>query len=489
MTSSVFENEAPFGLNHGPHLIGEFAPVTDELVLEDLPVEGEIPKDLNGVYLRNGPNPRFEPKGTHHLFDGDGMVHAGEFRNGKFTYRNKYIRTADLQKKEDAGEEVFWGVMSSVKDSIDRPMADAANTDIIGHAGKAVANWYLSGIPHIIDPITLETIKAAPEYVSGLGNAMSAHCKVDEFTGEMMYFDYFTQKPHMSYGVVNAQGKLVHHVPIELPGDRLMHDVGITQNYTILHDVPVFHDEDALAAGRHKIVFDASLKMRFGVIPRHGASDSIKWFDFSPCFVYHVVNCWEEGDEVIQIACRYMPAKKADGSIDEERTAKMIGGLVMDARLWRYSMNLKTGEAKEECLNDQYNVEFPSYASELTGRRTQWGYFVDHDPKILRWTGVRKMNLDTGASAGDWSDDHDHCWYSEPWFAAADNPTREDHGYLVAFCWNDNTLVQELQVFDARNISAGPVTRIKLPRRVPPGFHGCWMKPNQIDGWYESGAA
>jgi len=483
MSSTIKPIDAPFGHNHGPLLTGGFAPGTDELVLEDLPIEGKIPVDLNGVYLRNGPNPMFEPKASYHYFDGDGMVHSGLFRNGKFTYRNKYVRTADLQTNIDNGEETFWSVTNSVKQSKDKPMADVSNTDVIGHAGKAVTTWYLAGIPHIIDPITLDTIKAAPEYVSGLGNAMSAHCKVDEFTGELLYFDYFAEKPHMSYGVISAEGKLVHHVPIELPGDRLMHDMAITEKHSILHDVPLYHDEDALRAGRHKIVFNASLKTRFGVIPRFGASDSIRWFEFTPCFMYHVVNAWEDGDEVVMVACRYMPAKNADGTIDEQRTAKMIGGLKMNTRLWRYRMNLKTGEAHEECLNTKRNVEFPGYNSALTGRFTQWAYLVDHHKEEMRWTGIRKMNTVTGESAGEWSDDHDHCWYSEPWFAPADKASSEDHGYIVAFCWNDDTRIQQLQVFDAQKLSDGPVTRVTLPCRVPAGFHGCWMKPVQIDNW------
>ena len=132
--------------------------------------------------------------------------------------------------------------------------------------------------------------------------------------------------------------------------------MGITENYSILHDLPVYHDEGALEAGRHKIRFNSSLKARFGVIPRYGAADSIRWFEFSPCFLYHVVNCWEEGDEVVMVACRYMPARHDDGSIDEHRTAKMIAGLVMDARLWRYRMNVETGEGTEECLDSDRNV-------------------------------------------------------------------------------------------------------------------------------------
>ena len=327
--STVMElRDAPFGQDHGPMLTGTFAPIFDEKELRDLPVDGEIPTDLNGVYLRNGPNQRFEPKGNFHLFDGDGMLHAAEFRNGRVTYRNKWIRTEGWRRNDETGSENFWGVMNSVKSRPDKPMNDVANTDVIGHGGNAVATWYLAGVPYIVDPITLETKKAAHDYVFEPGNGMSAHQKVDEFTGELLFFDYFTEHPHMSYGVVNAEGKLVHHVPIELPGDRLPHDMGITENYSILHDLPVYHDEDALQAGRHKIRFNSSLQTRFGVIPRYGQADSIQWFGFSPCFLYHVVNCWEEGDEVVMVACRYMPAKNDDGSIDEHRTAKMIARLI-----------------------------------------------------------------------------------------------------------------------------------------------------------------
>ena len=474
--------QAPFGHEHGPMLTGPFAPVFEEEVLENLPVDGEIPADLNGVYLRNGPNPRFKPKGSYHPFDGDGMIHAAHFRDGKVTYRNKWVRTEGWKKNDAANEENHWGIMSTHKGRKDMPMANAANTDVIGHAGKAVATWYLAGVPYQLDPITLETI-ATPDYVRAPGGGVSAHPKVDEFTGEMMIFDYFDYHPYMAYGVVNKDGDLVHHVPIELPGNRLPHDMGISANYSILHDLPVYHDEAALAAGRHKIRFNASMKSRFGVIPRYGKSDEIKWFEFSPCFLYHVINCWEEGDEVVMTACRFMPQLNDDGSINEERTAKTIAHLGMDARLWRYRMNLKTGEAFEECLNAEYNCEFPTYDTALTGVKSKYAYLVDHNPKTLHWTGIRKFDTDTGESLGNWTDGHADSWYSEPWFAPADNQKSEDHGYVISFVWNTKTKQQQLQIFDALDISKGPVARVKIPPHIPAGFHACWMKPGQIDGW------
>lgn len=153
----------------------------------------------------------------------------------------------------------------------------------------------------------------------------------------------------------------------------------------------------------------------------------------------------------------------------------------MDSRLWRYRMNLKTGDCHEECLNSEYNCEFPSYDTQLTGRHSKYAYLVDHNPKALHWTGLRKFNTDTGESLGSWSDGPDFCWYSEPWFAPADNQLLEDHGYLICFMWNDKIQIQELQIFDAQNISLGPVARVTMPHAIPVGFHACWMKASQIN--------
>lgn len=479
MTSIGFDRDAPFGHSHGPMLTGSLAPVFEEQVLDKLTVQGEIPSDLNGVYLRNGPNPRFEPDGTHHAFDGDGMLHAAHFDRGKVIYRNKWVRTAGFLEEERAGRALYAGIMSTRKGRDDRPLKDTANTDVIGHAGHAVACWYLAGTPYHIDPITLETIGRG-NYTFGPGDGFSAHPKVDQYSGEMMFFDYFHAHPHMSYGVVDSSGKAVHQTIIELPGQRLPHDMAITENHSILHDLPVRNDEEAFQAGRHKIEFDASLPARFGVIPRFGSADTIRWFEFSPCFVYHVVNAWEEGDEVVMVACRYMPVTGKSGRIDEHQTARNIATLVMNARLWRYRMNLRTGESSEECIDPDRNVEFPGFNSSLTGRKTRWAYLVDHDPHILRWTGIRKYDTDSGECVGEWSDGHESCWYSEPWFAPADEQRSEDHGYVVTFVWNAQSKEQQLQVFDAQQISRGPIARVTIPSRLPSGFHACWMTAGQI---------
>ena len=475
------ENLAPFGEDHGPLLTGVYAPVAEELALKDLKLlKGAIPTNLNGVYLRAGPNARYEPNGRYHPFDGDGMVHAAHFENGHLTYRNRWVHTEGFVEEQQVGKSTHFGIRETLKGRPDKRLKDTANTDMVGHRGRALALWYMSGDAYEIDPITLETLGKSTA-ISHSGGKISAHAKVDEITEEMMFFDYGNDAPYMHYGVVGADGQLKHHVPIDLPGPRLPHDMAVTEHYSVLHDLPLFHDHEAMALGRHKIQFHPEMSSRFGVIARFGAADSIRWFNFTPCYLYHVVNAWEEGDWVVMVGCRYMPALDALGNIDAQRTAKDVAELVMHARLWVWKMNMKTGETAEHVLNTQHNAEFPSYNGRLTGRKTRFGYLVDHSETVtLQWAGVRKFDLETGADLGGWSDDAQHSWYSEPWFAEADAPQAEDDGYLISFQWNDALQRQTLDIFDARDLACGPVAQVELPQRLPAGFHACWIERDRL---------
>jgi len=114
------EREIPIQIDPGenPFLKGIYAPIATEITADDLTVIGEIPSDLDGAYLRNGPNPIFPPRGRYHWFDGDGMVHGIEFHDGKATYRNRWIRTEAFDAEQAAQRTIWPGLM-------DRPDPDA----------------------------------------------------------------------------------------------------------------------------------------------------------------------------------------------------------------------------------------------------------------------------------------------------------------------------------------------------------------------------
>jgi carotenoid cleavage dioxygenase len=159
--------------------------------------------------------------------------------------------------------------------------------------------WYQCGLPYKFDAQTLETL-GVENFRGALKRTVSAHAKVDEHTGELLFFDYATKAPFMTYSVVSANGELTHHTPIDLPGPRLPHDMALTEHYSILMDLPLFWDPQLLARNVHKVTYYPDLPSRFAILPRYGDNASVRWFEATPCFIYHVVNSWEEGDEIIR---------------------------------------------------------------------------------------------------------------------------------------------------------------------------------------------
>ena len=239
----ISENRASIDSFANPYLEGMHTPVRREIDAPELEIIGDVPSDLNGIYLRNGPNPRRQPLGIHHWFDGDGMLHGVQIRDGKISYRNRWVRTRGYEAENQSGKAIWPGVIDRPNRSLeqawgsDRWLKDTSNTDVVFHNGQAVTTFYQCGDPYLLDPRTLETLGSIDLQGNG-ARLMSAHNMVDEDSGEMMFFDYATVEPYMTYGVLDAGGRLSHFTPIELPGARLPHTLAITKNFTILMDYP-----------------------------------------------------------------------------------------------------------------------------------------------------------------------------------------------------------------------------------------------------------
>ncbi|MEV0541811.1 carotenoid oxygenase family protein [Nocardia salmonicida] len=463
-----------------PYTLGVFAPVHDELTLDDLTVIGEIPKDLNGVYLRNGPNRQFEAPGRYHMFDGDGMIHAAHFENGKVRYRNRYVRTKAFHDESEAGRALWTGLMENPEgnpwgNGHGLGIKDSANTDVIYHRGEVLATWYLCGTPYSVDPLSLETL-GAQDFLGTFAGDMMAHPKVDEATGELIWFDYGPDQDFLRYGIIGADGRQTHLTQIDLPGPRLPHDIGITDNYSILMDLPLVQDHDARRAGKYRIFYDQELPARFAVIPRHGQGSEVRWFEVKPCYIYHVVNAWEAGEEIIMDVCRVKNPQHQ--TTFASPLSNMLAYMRLDAQLYRYRFNLRTGATIETEL-DNANIEFPSVDSRVMGRPHRYSYSMSlgNEPTLL-FDGLVRFDSQTGAKeehkfgAGRWG--------SEAPFAARDGSTGETDGYLVCFVNDEAEDKGEINIFDAEDVAAGPIARVLLPRRVPSGFHATWVRADQL---------
>lgn len=466
--------EAVNALN--PYLQGPYAPVQSEVTAIGLPVTGEIPGDLNGVYVRNGPNPVRPPRGMHHWFDGDGMLHGIYFENGRAEYRNRYVRSTDFQSGQ-AGDEERPGIFQPARAGAGTTVyKDTANTDVVCHAGELLALWYISGQPVRVDPRTLETLRT--ESFSGrLPNNVSAHSKVDPATGEFLFFDYALYEPWLSFGVVSPDNELEHFTQVEVPGPRLPHDMAITQNYAVLMDLPIVFTEQGLKNRTWHIHQGPGLPTRFGVLPRRGQGSDVRWFEFPPCYIYHVVNAWEEGDEIVLYGCRMVD----NGRPMDQRFgpyAAMVDVLALRAHLYCWRMNLKTGETREEQVDDAIS-EFPTINLQHTGRSSRYSYHVSiPDTPTQVFDGLIAYDLPSGRSVR-----HRFAqgvYGSEPAFAPRDGATAEDDGYLVTLVTNVVDSTSEALVLDAKNPDSPPLARVHLPQRVPLGFHATWAGASEL---------
>ncbi len=455
-----------------PYLQGLFAPVTTEIEASALPVEGELPRDLFGAYFRNGPNNRFAPTNRYHWFDGDGMVHGLWFEDGQARYKNRWIQTRGLTHEADAGTGVWPGVLGPFDFSLPYgPIKDTANTDLVGLPGRLFALWYESGQLYDLDPRTLET-RGVETFGGQLDIPLSAHSKVDPATGDFIVFGYGDRPPYMRYGVVRPDGE-IHRVDVTLPGPRRPHDIGITPRYSILHDFPVFFSEALFEkTGKRIPLFHPDVPTRYGVIPRYGRDEDVRWFECQPCYMLHVVNCWEDGDEVVMVGCR-----QADPSLKPDRAdgklAAMLSGLKLDVELYRWRLNMVTGAVTEGPLDD-LNIEFPMINPAWTGRKNRYAYSTLLPSEIpATFDGLVKHDIQTGTFER-W-DYGPHCFGSEAPFAARPGATDEDDGWLMTFVTDTRDWSSTCQVFDARQIAAGPIAKVGLPQRVPAGFHATWM--------------
>ena len=451
------------------YLQGEHRPVTDELHTEGLRVEGELPRDLCGLYVRNSPNPQFAPMGKYHWFDGDGMVHGIRFSEGTASYMNRWIRTKGFEHEQKEGKALWSGILEPMRPEAmmlpGGPLKDTANTDLVFHQGRLYALWWLSGTPYELSPKDLSTI-GRQKFGGKLTGGFSAHPKVDPRTGELVFFDYsMVRAPHLRYGLVSKEGELVRYEAIEIPEPHVLHDMAITENYSILLDFPMGWDKQRLAVGKFKIAFDRSVPSRFGVLPRHGYAKDVRWFEAEPCYMYHTINAYEEGDEIVLLGCRVadpIPEKQ-----DTSGNVARLDSIELVPSLYEWRFNLKTGTTKERSLDD-VATEFPRINDGIQGTKARYAY----NPRVakspeLKFDGLVKYDLATGGRA-IWEPPAG-TFVGEASFAPASSARSEDDGYLVTYGTSLRDDSSTAFVLDAREMKE--LARVALPRRIPLGFH------------------
>ena len=440
------------------YLVGNFAPVKEEVDAVDLPVQGTLPKELNGRLLRNGPNPIVDPDpASYHWFIGDGMLHAVHLRDGKaVSYRNRWVRTDSAcdalgEPRIPGPDQVF-------------PMPGVpSNTHVVPHAGRIFA-LVENDLPMEVDG-DLNTL-GRWDFDGRLRSPMTAHPKIDAATGEMHFFGYnIFGPPYLRYHVANAQGELVKTEDIDIPGPVMIHDFAITENHIVFFDLPVVFDFDLVTQGLFPFSWQPdTYGARVGVMPRTGGNADVKWVDVEPCYVFHPLNAYEDAERIVVDVVRHptMFVQDKNGPAGQEPT------------LDRWTVDLNAGKVLEERLSD-HPQEFPRIDDRLAGRRHRYGYgtYFGVNDLNIRLGGLVKHDLVAGTS-----EIHDFgpgMSSSEGVFVAASDDAGEDEGWVLSVVYDEAKDSSFVAVLDATDFSAAPVATVQLPQRVPFGFHGSWV--------------
>jgi carotenoid cleavage dioxygenase len=450
-----------------PFLEGSFAPVSDEITAFDLPVTGRLPAELNGRYLRNGPNPLGPDDPNYHWFLGPGMVHGVRLRDGRAEwYRNRWVRSRLLAAA--LGEPWPGG---PVHDSHDF----AANTHIISHGGHLLATVEAGPLPYQLS-CELDTL-GPYDFGGTLPGGFAAHTKLDRRTGDLHAVAYYWAWDHVQHVVIDPTGLVKQLTDIPVDDGPMMHDFVLTQNYVVLLDLPVTFSMDAVSAGRQMpYVWNPTHQARVGLLPRNQAGATVRWVEVDPCWVFHTLNGYDDQDQVVVDLCRY------EGAYD----VSLMAG-VSPVTLDRWTIDPVAGKVTEQRLDDRHQ-EFPRVDDRTIGRRHRYGYSaVIHEVEQATMAPPGGPSKDgTVFSDSLLKHDLDHgsveahqfgpsATVGEAIFVPTSPDAGEDDGYVMAFVHDPIRRGADLVILAAQDFTAEPVARVHLPTRVPLGFHGSWI--------------
>uniref|UniRef100_A0A0D3H551 Uncharacterized protein n=1 Tax=Oryza barthii TaxID=65489 RepID=A0A0D3H551_9ORYZ len=466
--------DSTFKFSDQPMLPSEsnFAPVNEiSEAIEILQIEGEIPEDFP-----EGSNPLFGAlhstvsifgKSSEIWVEGEGMLHAIYFtKNSSDTwsvsYANRYVQSETLKIEKTRQKPCFLPAIMGDSAAIvaayilnymrfGKVNKNISNTNVFEHAGKV----YAVSENHLPQEISIQNLHTGDSWdINGeWKRPFTAHPKVAPGSGELVIFGSDAKRPFLMVGVVSADGtQLKHKVDLKLDRCILCHDIGVTVKYNIIMDIPLTIDISRLIRGNQLIKFEKDSYARIGVMPRYGDAESVMWFDVEPFCMFHFINCFEEGDEVVVRGFR-----AADSIIPGPRISLNKNDLLSDpskcsvkqgineeffSRLYQWRLNTKTKAVSGQYLSGtEFSMEFPVINDHYTGLHHSYAYaqVVDslessygvNEKVILKYGGLAKLCLEE-----------------------ADN------------------VIAEVHIIDAQTFEGAPVAKIVLPQRVPYGFHG-----------------
>ena len=478
--------------------VGFFAPMRFEADITDCEVIGRIPTDLNGAFVRVGGEWLYPPKFPDDAaLNMDGYVSSFRFRNGGVSFKGRWVKTERYQKQVAAQRQLYGYYRNpytddeSVKDLKHPNRRTVSNTAPIAHAGK-LFTLKEDGLPHQIDPTTLDTIGPWDFNGAWKSETFTAHPKIDPVTGEMMAFGYeatgLASNDVFIY-MMDKTGKVTRETRIKQPYVSVIHDCALTQKHIVLPFGGYVTSEERLKSGKVHWGWDQTRPSMIGVLPRDGGAKDVRWFKGPERCMMHTFNAHTVGNKVVLYApfwdSNFFPFfPPVDGSPwNRDKAKAFVRRITLDLDskrddwkeeiLWPFPIvDLGRVDTRFMTLDNRYG--FTGYADATKPFDTKRGGNLQG--RVTNCYGrfdFTNGKLDT-YFAGDTHSLQECCFVPRPGSKA------EGDGYLIGVASNYAEMRSELVIADAQRLADGDVARVILPFRCSSQVHGIWVDSSEV---------
>ena len=470
-----------------PEFTGLYEPSRVEADVVDLVVEGKVPGHIRGTFYQVAPDPAYPPMlGTDIFFNGDGIITAFDFSDGRVSLKRRFVETDRLRAQRVARRSLngrYRNVYTN--DPLAANNNSTANTAVVRHNDVLLA-LKEDSLPYALDPVTLETIGVWDFHGQVKSATFTAHPKIDPGTGDLLCFAYEAKgdgTPDIAYYEIDAQGKLKREVWFKAPYAAMIHDFAVTEHHVVFPVIPLTVDMARMQQGGPHFQWQPDLPQLFGVLPRHGDAGDVRWFT-GPAggFQGHTLNSFEENN-VIHVDMPVTSGNvfyffpQADGFVPSPESLK--SGLMR----WEFDLNQPDTMVEPQAIT-RVPCEFPRCDERYTGQRYRHGFMLAFDPTLPYdaatlgappfqfFNQLARVNVDTGEVV-TWFGGDAEC-FQEPIFVPRSGDAEEGDGFVIAVMNRLRSRTSELVIIDSRDMAAGPVARVKVPFRLRMSLHGSW---------------
>jgi all-trans-8'-apo-beta-carotenal 15,15'-oxygenase len=465
----------------------DFAPREESYAVAD--VEGCVPEFIRGTYYLNGParfsRGRFRYR---HWLDGDGMVCSLRFGAQAVHFTSRFVRGEKFKAEEEAGRPLFRAFGTAFRgDRLKRgiTLESPVNVSVHTFAGRLLA-FGEQGLPVELDPSTLET-RGEFNFGGALNDLspFAAHPKLDRGTGEMFNFGvaFSAAEPQLNLYRFDARARLVYRRRLPLDYSCSLHDFGLSRSYAVFYLSPYVLDMRALVAEGRTLLDSLSWEPERGssllVVSRETGREVAR-VPVAPRHCLHFINCFEEGE---RLAVDVLELERP--VYEQYRTLPDLFEDVCEGRPVRYVVSPEGGGLIEKReIGYSRAPDFPSVnpldaarayedfwmlGISAAGRRGR--KFFDHLVHA-GWGGARAPDVYQAPPF--------HYLCGEPVFVAA--PGGEGGGVVICQVFDAGRAESAFVVFDAFDVAAGPVARLRLKAPVHLGFHASFLSEHQPGG-------